>query len=119
MLRQREHGVEMVQLRWGFPPDRPKGAPSSTSAPRVTLSEWSLPNPGFPLLRVHRHEAAEIEAEKAREDWFCFAGLWRPMADGGGDAFTLLTTEPGPTWHRSTIDRWLYSTAQIGWPGST
>ena len=24
------------------------------------------------------------------------AGLWRPMPDGGGDAFTLLTIEPGP-----------------------
>ena len=29
-------------------------------------------------------------------EWFCFAGLWRPMPDGAGDAFTLLTTEPGP-----------------------
>ena len=28
------------------------------------------------------------------EDWFCFAGLWRPMPEGG-EAFTLLTTEPG------------------------
>jgi hypothetical protein len=26
---------------------------------------------------------------KAGEDWFCFAGLWRPMPDAGGDAFTL------------------------------
>jgi putative SOS response-associated peptidase YedK len=32
---------------------------------------------------------------KAGEDWFCFAGLWRPMPEGG-EAFTLLTTEPGP-----------------------
>ena len=32
---------------------------------------------------------------KAGEDWFCFAGLWRPMA-AGGEAFTLLTTEPSP-----------------------
>jgi putative SOS response-associated peptidase YedK len=31
----------------------------------------------------------------ASEDWFCFAGLWRPMP-GDGDTFTLLTTEPGP-----------------------
>ena len=30
---------------------------------------------------------------KAGEDWFCFAGLWRPMV-AGGEAFTLLTTEP-------------------------
>jgi putative SOS response-associated peptidase YedK len=33
---------------------------------------------------------------KAGEDWFCFAGLWRPMLDGAGDAFILLTTVPGP-----------------------
>ena len=32
---------------------------------------------------------------KAGVDWFCFAGLWRPMPQGG-EAFTLLTTEPGP-----------------------
>jgi putative SOS response-associated peptidase YedK len=32
---------------------------------------------------------------KADEDWFCFAGLWRPMT-AGGKAFTLLTTEPSP-----------------------
>ena len=32
---------------------------------------------------------------KAGEDWFCFAGLWRPMPESGA-AFTLLTTEPGP-----------------------
>jgi putative SOS response-associated peptidase YedK len=33
---------------------------------------------------------------KTGEDWFCFAGLWRPMPDGAGDAFAILTTEPGP-----------------------
>jgi putative SOS response-associated peptidase YedK len=30
---------------------------------------------------------------KAGEDWFCFAGLWRPIPTGGA-AFTLLTTDP-------------------------
>lgn len=30
---------------------------------------------------------------KTRGDRFCFAGLWRPMAQGYG-AFTLLTTDP-------------------------
>jgi putative SOS response-associated peptidase YedK len=32
---------------------------------------------------------------KTGDDWFCFAGLWRPTPDGAGDAFTILTTEPG------------------------
>ena len=31
---------------------------------------------------------------KAGESWFCIAGLWR-SADGG-EAFVMLTTEPGP-----------------------
>src|SRR5712675_2405191 len=26
VFRRREHGVELAQLRWGFPPARPKGA---------------------------------------------------------------------------------------------
>jgi putative SOS response-associated peptidase YedK len=38
---------------------------------------------------------AKWKFTKAAEDWFCFAGLWRPMSQGG-EAFTLLTTEPGP-----------------------
>ena len=33
---------------------------------------------------------------KVGEDRFCSAQLWRPMPDGAGEAFTLLTTEPGP-----------------------
>jgi putative SOS response-associated peptidase YedK len=33
---------------------------------------------------------------KAGEEWFCFAALWRPMPNETGDAFTLLTTAPGP-----------------------
>ena len=27
VIRRREDSVELVQLRWGFPPARPKGAP--------------------------------------------------------------------------------------------
>jgi putative SOS response-associated peptidase YedK len=30
---------------------------------------------------------------KVAEQWFCFAGLWRPMSTGG-EAYTLLTTDP-------------------------
>jgi putative SOS response-associated peptidase YedK len=36
-----------------------------------------------------------MEFRKAGEEWFCFAGLLRPVPDGGGATFTLLTTEPG------------------------
>jgi putative SOS response-associated peptidase YedK len=30
------------------------------------------------------------------EPWFCFAGLWSPGTPDEGEAFTLLTTTPGP-----------------------
>jgi putative SOS response-associated peptidase YedK len=36
---------------------------------------------------------AKCRFTKVGEDWFCFAGLWRPMQDGAA-AFTLLTTDP-------------------------
>jgi putative SOS response-associated peptidase YedK len=32
---------------------------------------------------------------KVDEDWFCIAGLWRPV-EGKSGAFTMLTCEPGP-----------------------
>jgi putative SOS response-associated peptidase YedK len=32
---------------------------------------------------------------KVDEDWFCVAGLWRPV-EGQTSAFTMLTCEPGP-----------------------
>jgi putative SOS response-associated peptidase YedK len=32
---------------------------------------------------------------KIDDPWFCFAGLSRPLP-AGGEAFALLTTEPGP-----------------------
>ena len=33
---------------------------------------------------------------KTGEDWFCFAGLWRPASADAPEASTMLTTEPGP-----------------------
>jgi hypothetical protein len=55
---------------------------------------------------------------KTGEEWFCFAGLWRPMPDGQGDAFTLLTTEPGRMSLPSITARLLSSNVRNGRPGS-
>lgn len=54
---------------------------------------------------------------RADDSWFCLAGLWRAAPDVG-EAFTLLTTEPGPdiapyhnrqvaVLHRADWSRWL------------
>jgi hypothetical protein len=65
---------------------------------RPTVPERPLPNPGVALFEFtgSKSPKAKWRFTKAGEDWFCFAGLWQPMPDGNSDAFTLLTTEPGP-----------------------
>jgi putative SOS response-associated peptidase YedK len=83
VFRRRGEGVELVKLRWGFPPARPKGPPVinfRSEGRRFPKGRCLIPASKF---------------TKVGEDWFCFAGLWRPMPDGAAYAFTLLTTESG------------------------
>ena len=56
-----------------------------------------MSDPGLAFLRGTGTKSPKQKWKftKAGEDWFCFAGLWRPMPEGG-EAFTLLTTAPGP-----------------------
>jgi putative SOS response-associated peptidase YedK len=42
VIRRREDGLELVQLRWGFRPVRPKVPGSSTSDPRNDISRWAV-----------------------------------------------------------------------------
>ena len=71
IIRANKDGAELIQLRWGFPPGRPKGPP------------------------VINMPSEKRRFTKVGEDWFCIAGLWRPV-EGGAAAFTMLTCEPGP-----------------------
>jgi putative SOS response-associated peptidase YedK len=98
VFRRRERGVEMVQLRWGFPPARPKGAPVinfRSEGRRFPKRRCLIPVSHFFEFTGAKSPKSKWKFTKAGEDWFCFAGLWRPMPDGA-DAFTILTTEPGP-----------------------
>jgi putative SOS response-associated peptidase YedK len=99
VIRQGEDGVEFTQLRWGFPPARPKGAPVinfRAEGRHFPKGRCLVPASHFFEFTGAKSPKSKWKFTKAREDWFCFAGLWRPMPDGAGDAFTLLTTEPGP-----------------------
>jgi hypothetical protein len=87
----------------GVPAHATQGTSQGTSGHQLPLRatplpERALPHPSVALLWVHRQQIAEIEVDvhQSGEHWFCFAGLWRPMPDDAGDAFTLLTTDPGP-----------------------
>jgi putative SOS response-associated peptidase YedK len=120
VVRRREDGIELVQLRWGFPPARPKGAPFinfRSEGRRFPKGRCLIPASHFFEFTGAKAPKSKWKFTKAGEDWFCFAGLWRPV-EGAGDAFTLLTTEPDPTWRRFTIDKWSYWNPQTGSLGS-
>ena len=94
-------------LKTGQTSSRNCGGAFHLPGPRVRLSSISVPRVDGSVGRClvpasHFFEFAGTKSPKTKwkftkseEDWFCFAGLWRPMA-AGGEAFTLLTTDPSP-----------------------
>ena len=100
VIRRLEDGTnEFKVLRWGFPPARSKGAPVinfRSEGRRFPVGRCLVPASHFFEFTGTKSPKTKWKFTKAGEDWFCFAGLWRPMPDGSGEAFTLLTTEPGP-----------------------
>lgn len=99
VIRHLEDGTnEFAQLRWGFPPGRPKGAPVinfRSEGRKFPKGRCLVPASHFFEFTGAKSPKSKWKVTKAGEKWFCFAGLWRPMPDGAGEAFTLLTTEPG------------------------
>lgn len=99
ILRRRGEGVELAQLRWGFAPARPKAGPVinfRSEGRRFAAGRCLVPASHFYEFTGTRSPKAKWKFTKADEDWFCFAGLWRPGKGDVADAFTLLTTTPGP-----------------------
>jgi putative SOS response-associated peptidase YedK len=99
VIRRLEDGTnEFTELRWGFPPGRPKGAPVinfRSEKRRFPVGRCLVPASHFFEFTGKKSPKTKWKFTKVGEPWFCFAGLWRPMPDGAA-AFTLLTTEPGP-----------------------
>jgi putative SOS response-associated peptidase YedK len=98
-----EPGAELVVRRWSWP--GPGGKPVFNM--RSEGRDFGFSASGGRCLVVadgfYEYTApADPKAKrkhkwlftKRDEDWFCIAGLWRRT--DAGEAFTLLTTEPGP-----------------------
>jgi putative SOS response-associated peptidase YedK len=99
VIRGAEGGVEIAQMRWGFPPPRPKAPPVinfRSEGRSFNKGRCLVPASWFYEFRGAKAPKEKWKFTKAGEDWFCFAGLWRPPNETGPEAFTLLTTEPGP-----------------------
>src|SRR5690349_14484946 len=122
VIRRLEDGTnEFAELRWGFPPARPKGAPVinfRSEGRRFPVGRCLVPASHFYEFTGTRSPKGKWKFTKSGEAWFCFAGLWRPMPDGSGQAFTLLTVEPGPDVAPIQIGRWRFWSATSGWRGS-
>jgi len=87
IIRQTEDGHEFTQLRWGFPPAKPKGAPiiNFRSEGRKFLKGRCLvPASHFYEFTGTKSPKTKWRFTKTGEEWFCFAGLWRPLPDGSG-----------------------------------
>jgi putative SOS response-associated peptidase YedK len=93
-----EHN-EFAQLRWGFPPSRPKAAAVinfRSENRHFPKGRCLIPASHFFEFTGAKSPKSKWQFTKAGEGWFCFAGLWREGEGDKGDAFTLLTTGPGP-----------------------
>lgn len=99
VIRRHADGVELAQLRWGFAPGRPKGAPVinfRSEGRRFQTGRCLVPASHFFEFTGAKSPKYKWRFTKTGEDWFCLAGLWRPPSGNAPEAFTILTTEPGP-----------------------
>lgn len=102
IVRRDEAGrAELVQLRWSWPAPNGKPVynfrsegrrfgPGRCLIPADGFYEFTDPEPPAPK----RARKTKWLFTKADEPWFCIAGLTRPTPDG--DAFAMLTVDPGP-----------------------
>ena len=94
---------ELVQMRWSWP--GPGGKPVynfRSDGRRFASGRCLIPADGFYEF-TDPEPPAPKRAKKTRwlftmagQPWFCIAGVYRPGAADGADAFSMLTTEPGP-----------------------
>jgi putative SOS response-associated peptidase YedK len=93
-------GAELVQRRWSWPGPGGKPVYNFRSEGRAFgANRCLIVTDGFYEFTTPKEPRADKRKDKwlftvAGEPWFAIAGIWRPS--DLGEAFTMLTTEPGP-----------------------
>ena len=98
VIRSRDQGVELVQLKWGFAPAAPKRPPVTnfrSEGRRFGAGRCLIPAAAFFEFTGASYPKTRWRFTETGEDWFCMAGLWRPAAGDWPESFTLLTCAPG------------------------
>jgi putative SOS response-associated peptidase YedK len=91
--------ADLVQRRWSWPGPGGKPVYNFRSEKReFTSGRCLIVTDGFYEFTKPNDPKKKLKDKwlftKADEDWFCIAGIFR--ATDVGEAFTMLTTEPGP-----------------------
>ena len=102
VVRRTPEGAELVQLRWGFDPGRPKAPPVinfRSDGRRFNDSRRCLiPASHFFEFTGTKSPKSKWKFTKTGEDWFCFAGLWRPAVGATPEAFNILQPPGASPW---------------------
>lgn len=100
VIRAAGNGIELVQMRFGFPPPRPKASPvfnfKSDGRHFADSRRCLVILSGFFEFTGSKYPKAKHRFSLKDSPLMAIAGLWR---EGDGDdppSFTMLTTEPGP-----------------------
>ena len=100
VFRRLKEGVELARLEWGFAPSNPKGRVvinfRSDGRSFANSRRCLVPASHFFEFKGAKAPKAKFKFTLRDEPWFCFAGLWSQGTPEKGEAFTLLTTAPGP-----------------------
>jgi putative SOS response-associated peptidase YedK len=108
IVRRREDGVELAQLRWGFAPGRPKAPPVinfPSEGRHFPNGRCLVPASHFFEFTGKRSPKSKWKFTKAGDEWFCFAGLWCPANGDVPEAFTLLSAPIGAVFRAANWAR--------------
>jgi putative SOS response-associated peptidase YedK len=98
VIRAAGNGVELAPMKFGFPPPRPRAGPvfnfRSEGRHFGDSNRCLIPASAFFEFTGEKYPKTRHRFRMIGEPVFAIAGLWRK--GDAGEAFTMLTTEPGP-----------------------
>ena len=100
VIRAAGNGVELRQMRFGFPPLKPGAPPTfnfrSDGRHFADSRRCVVILSGFFEFTGSKYPKAKHRFSLVDSPIMGIAGLWRDGEDGAPASFTMLTTEPGP-----------------------